>query len=154
LQVGEVETPESGPGEVRVRLRASGVNPSDCKGRGGSRPMIAPRVIPHSDGAGVIDRVGPGVPGGRVGERVWIWNGQWERPFGTAAENVVVAAEQAVLLPENTSFEEGACLGLVPHTRMIVLRLVLKSPPGGAPAERLRRTREMDLHDRAGQSKN
>jgi len=76
LQVGDLETPEPGPGEVRVRVHVSGVNPSDCKARGGSRPMIAPRIIPHSDGAGVIDQVGPGVPRERVGERVWIWNGQ------------------------------------------------------------------------------
>jgi len=112
LQVGDLETPEPGPGEVRVRVHASGVNPSDCKARGGSRPMIAPRIIPHSDGAGVIDQVGPGVPHERVGERVWIWNGQWGRPFGTAAEYIVVPAEQAVFLPENTSFEAGACLGI------------------------------------------
>src|SRR5215213_9850263 len=112
LQVGDLETPEPGPGEVRVRVHASGVNPSDCKARGGSRPMIAPRIIPHSDGAGVIDQVGPGVPRERVGERVWIWNGQWGRPFGTAAEYIVVPAEQAVFLPENTSFEAGACLGI------------------------------------------
>lgn len=112
LQVGGFETPEPGPGEVRVRLYASGVNPSDCKARGGSRPMIAPRVIPHSDGAGVIDRIGPGVPEGRLGERVWIWNGQWGRPFGTAAEHIALPAEQAVLLPGNVSFEAGACLGI------------------------------------------
>ena len=87
LRVAEVETPQPGPGEVRVRLRTSGVNPSDVKGRAGTTRKIAfPRVIPHSDGAGEIEAVGEGVPAARVGERVWVWNGQWRRPFGTAAE--------------------------------------------------------------------
>jgi NADPH:quinone reductase len=112
LQVGEMPDPEPGPGEIRVRIHASGVNPSDWKTRSGSRPMAGPRVIPHSDGAGVIDRVGSGVPNDRVGERVWVWNAQWKRPFGTAAEFVVLPAEQAVRLPETTSFDEGACLGI------------------------------------------
>src|SRR5438105_700078 len=87
LAVGEVDTPKPGPGEVRVRLRTSGVNPSDVKSRAGTARKIAfPRVIPHSDGAGEIDEVGEGVPKGRVGERVWVWNGQTRsptRPFGT-----------------------------------------------------------------------
>ena len=91
---------------------ASGVNPSDWKTRSGSRPMAGPRVIPHSDGAGEIEAVGPGVPESRRGERVWIWNGQWQRPFGTAAEYIVLPAEQAVGLPDGTSFEAGACLGI------------------------------------------
>jgi NADPH2:quinone reductase len=82
LQFGEMPDPEAGPGEVRVRIHASGVNPSDWKTRSGTRPMVAPRVIPHSDGAGVIDRVGAGVDPARLGERVWIWNGQWKRAFG------------------------------------------------------------------------
>ena len=84
LRVGYVETPEPGPGEVRVRVRASGVNPSDVKSRG-LRKLMFPRVIPHSDGAGEIEAVGAGVPASRVGERVWLWNGQWQRPSGTAA---------------------------------------------------------------------
>lgn len=112
LHVGEMEAPEPGPGEVRVRVHASGVNPSDVKSRGGSRPMLAPRIVPHSDGAGVIERVGPGVPEGRVGERVWIWNGQWGRAYGTAAECIALPAEQAVPLPDEASFEAGACLGI------------------------------------------
>jgi NADPH2:quinone reductase len=74
--------------------------------------MTFPRVIPHSDGAGVIDRVGVGVPESRLGERVWTWNAQWKRPFGTAAEFVVLPAEQAVPLPDGPSFDEGACLGI------------------------------------------
>ena len=74
--------------------------------------MVGPRVIPHSDGAGIIDRVGAGVDPARIGERVWIWNGQWKRPFGTAAEFIALPSEQAVPLPDETSFEAGACLGI------------------------------------------
>jgi NADPH2:quinone reductase len=109
--VGEVQTSNPGPGEVRVRLRTSGVNPSDVKSRG-LRKLAFPRVIPHSDGAGEIEAVGAGVPQSRVGERVWIWNGQWQRPFGTAAEFIALPAAQAVRLPDNVSFEAGACLGI------------------------------------------
>jgi NADPH:quinone reductase len=117
LRVAEVETPEPGPGEVRVRLAASGVNPSDVKSRAGSTRKIAfPRVIPHSDGAGEIDRVGEGVSPSRVGERVWVWNGQWRRPFGTAAQSIVLPSEQAVPLPTDISMEAGACLGIPAYT--------------------------------------
>lgn len=114
LHVGDVETPQAGPGEVRVKLAASGVNPSDVKSRQGSatRKIAFPRVIPQSDGAGVIDQVGDGVPSSRIGERVWIWNGQWKRPFGTAAEYIALPAIMAAPLPGNTSFEAGACLGI------------------------------------------
>ncbi|HEY7666266.1 MAG TPA: NADPH:quinone reductase [Xanthobacteraceae bacterium] len=117
LRVEEVETPQPGPGEVRVRLVASGVNPSDVKSRAGvTRKIAFPRVIPHSDGAGEIDRVGEGVPRSRLGERVWVWNGQWRRPFGTAAEWIVLPAEQAVPLPAATGMEAGACLGIPAYT--------------------------------------
>ncbi len=113
LHVGEVDTPQPGPGEVRVRLKTSGVNPSDVKTRAGTARKIAfPRVIPHSDGAGEIDAVGAGVPKSRIGERVWTWNGQWKRPFGTAAECIVLPEVQAVKLPDAVSFEAGACLGI------------------------------------------
>lgn len=112
LVVGTMPEPNVGLGEVRVRVAASGINPSDCKTRAGSRPMPATRVIPHSDGAGVIDRVGEGVSPERIGERVWLWNAQWQRAHGTAAEWVSLPAEQAVQLPSGTSFEEGACLGI------------------------------------------
>lgn len=113
LQIGEIQTPQAGAGEVRVKLATSGVNPSDVKSRQGSTRKIAfPRVIPHSDGAGVIDDVGDGVAKSRIGERVWVWNGQWKRAFGTAAEFIVVPAAQAVTLPDNASFEAGACLGI------------------------------------------
>ncbi len=112
LRVGDVPTPQTGPGEVRVKLVTSGVNPSDVKGRQASRKIAWPQLIPQSDGAGVIDQVGDGVPKSRIGERVWIWNGQWKRPFGTAAEYIVLPAIQAVKLPDKVSFEVGACLGI------------------------------------------
>src|ERR1700737_3084706 len=117
LRIGDLEIPQPARGEVRVRLRTSGVNPSDVKSRAGRTRKIAfPRVIPHSDGAGEIDCVGPGVSPARVGERVWVWNGQWRRPFGTAAEAITVAAEQAVPLPANVGMEAAACLGIPAYT--------------------------------------
>ena len=113
LKVGEIETLHAGPGEVRVKLAVSGINPSDVKSRQGStRKITYPRVIPHSDGAGAIDEVGDGVSHSRIGERVWVWNGQWKRPFGTAAEFIVLPSTQAIFLPEKISFEAGACLGI------------------------------------------
>jgi NADPH:quinone reductase len=114
LIVGEMATPEPSRGEVRIRVAASGINPGDVKKRqdafGVGMPF--PRVIPHSDGAGVIDEVGKGVSASRLGERVWCFGAQTYRPFGTAAEYVVVPAEQAVPLPDGISFEQGACLGI------------------------------------------
>src|ERR1700694_2867591 len=113
LQLGDLATPEPGPGEVRVKLKTSGVNPSDVKSREGRTRKIAfPRVIPHSDGSGEIDMVGDGVPTSRVGERVWLWNGQWKRAFGTCAEHIVVPAALAVKMPAHASYEAGACLGI------------------------------------------
>lgn len=112
LQVGEQPDPLPGKGEVRVRLRASGLNPSDVKARAGSRPVIPPRVIPNSDGAGTIDRVGTGVSRRRLGERVWVYNGQWQRASGTSAQYIVVPVAQAVALPKKLSYQQGACLGI------------------------------------------
>lgn len=113
LKLGDVETPQPGPGEVRIKLATSGVNPSDVKARSGATRRIAyPRVIPHSDGAGIIDQVGPGVPSTRVGEHVWTWNAQWLRPFGTCAQYVTLPSDLAVRLPDKISFEVGACLGI------------------------------------------
>jgi NADPH2:quinone reductase len=112
LQVGEQPDPVPGRGEVRVRLHASAVNPSDVKARGGSRPVIPPRVIPNSDGAGEIDRVGPGVPKARLRQRVWVYNGQWQRPFGTSAQYIALPAAQAIPLPRKVSYAQGACLGI------------------------------------------
>jgi NADPH2:quinone reductase len=110
--VGEIATPQAGPGEVRVKLAASGVNPSDVKARHGSRKIAWPQLIPQSDGAGVIDQVGDGVSKSHIGERVWVFNGQWKRPFGTAAEYIAIPAAMAVPLPDTVSFAEGACLGI------------------------------------------
>ncbi|QIG47799.1 NADPH:quinone reductase [Nordella sp. HKS 07] len=114
IQLGDLPDPEPGPGEVRVRVHVSGLNPSDTKTRGafGGRPMGFPRIVPHQDGAGVIDRVGPGVPEARLGERVWVYEAQFGRAFGTAAQFTVVPAAKAVVLPSNVSFETGACLGV------------------------------------------
>jgi NADPH:quinone reductase len=113
LRVTEVDRPEPGPGQVRVRIEASGVNPTDWKSRSGAtpRPMNGFQ-IPHQDGAGVIDAVGEGVDRGRVGERVWVWLAAAGQPWGTAAEWSVVPAEQAVLLPDGVSAELGASLGV------------------------------------------
>ena len=124
LRIGEQPEPVPGPGEVRVRLRASGVNPSDWKVRRGGfgRGLMAPLIIPHSDGAGDIDQIGPGVAD-RVGERVWIWNGQWKRPHGTAAEYIVVPQAQAVRLPADTGYAEAACLGIPALTALQAVRL-------------------------------
>ncbi len=113
LRVTEVDRPEPGPGQVRVRIEASGVNPTDWKSRSGAtaRP-ISDFQIPHLDGAGVIDAVGEGVDAGRLGERVWVWLAAAGQPWGTAAEWSVVPAEQAVLLPDGVSAELGASLGV------------------------------------------
>jgi NADPH2:quinone reductase len=114
IRMGEMEAPAPGPGEVLVRVVASGVNPSDVKRRAGARGqrMAFPRIIPHSDGAGVIEQVGGEVARSRIGERVWLYNAQWKRPFGTAAEYIALPAAQAVPLGEHVSFAEGACLGI------------------------------------------
>jgi NADPH2:quinone reductase len=115
LHVGEMPKPEPGPGEVRIKLATSGVNPSDVKRRGApppGKPAEFPVVIPHSDGAGTIDAVGSGVPQSRIGERVWTINAQYRRAFGTAAEYCVVPSDFAQKLPDNIDFAIGACLGV------------------------------------------
>ncbi|MEJ8814633.1 NADPH:quinone reductase [Variovorax ureilyticus] len=123
LNLGDRPIPDPGPGEVCVCVRFSGVNPSDCKSRrGGGRELFAPMIIPHSDGAGVIDAVGQGVDPSRMGERVWIWNGQWQRAFGTAAEWIALPAAQAVPLPATLNEAEGACLGIPALTAMHAVR--------------------------------
>lgn len=114
LIVGEMPDPEPGPGEVRIRIAASGVNPGDVRKRRNDfgYGMPYPRVIPHSDGAGHIDRVGPGVASERLDTAVWCYGAQSYRPFGTAAEYAIVPAAQAVPLPEGVPHEQGACLGI------------------------------------------
>ncbi len=116
LEISEIETTAPGPGEVRVRLHASGINPSDVKIRAGvsvgGMAMPFPAVIPHSDGAGIVDAVGDGVTGIRVGERAWVYNAGWKRAFGTAAEAVTLPEAQVCPLPDPISFAHGACLGI------------------------------------------
>lgn len=114
LLVGSKDDPQPAKNEVRVKLATSGVNPSDVKKRAGSFPNLLDGgfVIPHSDGAGVIDAVGEGIADSRIGERVWVYQAQYGRRFGTAAEYVTIDASRAVWLPEETSFEVGACLGI------------------------------------------
>ncbi|NDC60422.1 MAG: NADPH:quinone reductase [Betaproteobacteria bacterium] len=122
MVVGEMPTPQPAVGEVRVRLHASGVNPSDVKSRM-ARPLGGPRIVPNSDGAGVIDAVGEGVSASRVGERVWTWNAQWQRPFGTSAEYVVLPQSQAVRMPDSLSFHAAACMGIPGLTALQAVRL-------------------------------
>ncbi len=116
LELREVETPQPKAGEVLVALQYSGVNPSDVKARAGARPGITeppfPFVVPHSDGAGVIEAVGDDVDTARIGQRVWVWNGQWGRAFGTCASHICLPAAQTVPLPDKVSFEQGAQLGI------------------------------------------
>lgn len=114
IRIGEQPAPAPGPGEVLVRLRTSGINPSDVKKRAGSSPTLLDQglVIPNSDGAGVVESVGEGVPKSRVGERVWIYQAQHGRRFGTAAEYVAIDARRAAWLPDPAGFEVGACLGI------------------------------------------
>jgi len=113
LELVDREVPEPGPGEVRVRVAVSGVNPTDWKTRSGAtNPLQFDEVTPHLDGAGVIDAVGEGVDASRVGQRVWLWMATGGRPTGTAAEFTVVPAERAVPLPDEAGFDLGASLGV------------------------------------------
>lgn len=113
LKIGQVAKPEPGPDEVLVRVYVSGINPTDIKARTGfSATMPYPRIIPHQDGAGVIEAVGGNISSDRLNERVWLYEAQYGRASGTAAEFVVVPANHAVRLPDNVSFETGASLGI------------------------------------------
>lgn len=119
LSVGEMAPPIPGPGEVLVRVHASGINPADVKRRGGWRGMGMdhPLIIPHTDGAGEIVAVGEGVDRDRIGERVWLWNaqggyGEAGRAFGTAAEFIAIASHQAVRLADSLTYADGANLGV------------------------------------------
>ncbi len=117
LKVKPLPVPVPGPGEVLVRILVSGVNPSDIKSRTGfSGPMLFDRIIPHQDGAGIIDAVGEGIDEVRIGESVWLYEAQYGRATGTAAGYVAIPANQAVRLPENVSFEIGASLGIAAMT--------------------------------------
>ena len=112
LQIGEIDIPKPKADEVLVRLYASGINPVDIKRRSGNyKGQGYTRIIPHDDGAGVIEAVGEKVSN-RIGERVWVYYGRKNRAFGTAAEYIAIPSKYAVKLPDNTSFAEGACLGV------------------------------------------
>jgi NADPH:quinone reductase len=111
LIVGDMPVAQPAAGEALVRVHVSGVNPSDVKARA-ARPLTSDHVIPHSDGAGVIQAVGEGVSGDRIGERVWLWNGQWQRRNGTAAEYITLPSHQAIGLPDDVGFDVGACAGI------------------------------------------
>lgn len=144
LEITDLPTPDPAPGEVLVALSHSGANPSDIKSRAGGRPGVPvpqfARIVPHSDGAGVIVALGVGVDASRLGQRVWIWNGQWRRPFGTAAQMIALPADQAVPLPEGVTPEIGACLGIPGLTAAhavlgggsVAGKVVLVSGAGGA----------------------
>ncbi len=116
LKLQDLPDVSPAPGDVTVDLAFSGVNPSDVKARAGSRPGVTkpafPAIVPHSDGSGVISAVGEGVPKSRLGQRVWIWNGQWNRALGTAATQITLPSDQAVALPDAVSLETGAVLGI------------------------------------------
>lgn len=130
LQLGMLETPAPGPGEVLVRVHASGVNPSDVKSRAGRRAtgMQFPLIVPHSDGAGVVEAVGEGVAPARIGERVWLWNSQWQRALGTACQYVALPAAQAVSLPDDIDFNVGACAGIPLMTAAHAINLARLEP--------------------------
>jgi NADPH:quinone reductase len=114
LRLEEGPVPDPGPGEVRVRVSRSGVNPTDWKSRRGSGAgqQVTPAQTPNQDGSGVVDAVGTGVDRGRLGQRVWLWEAAHQRPYGTAAEMTVVPERQAVPLPDESSFDLGAALGV------------------------------------------
>ena len=115
LSLADRPIPEPGPGEVRVKVAVSGVNPTDWKSRGGARPgepLGFPEIVPNQDGSGVIDATGPGVDESRAGQRVWLWEAAWQRADGTAQEYVTLPAPQAVPLPGEASFDLGASLGI------------------------------------------
>ena len=123
MQVGQQPTPEPQAGQVRVALHCSGVNPSDVKSRM-ARPLGGPLIIPHSDGAGVIDAVGQGVDSSRIGQRVWTWNAQWQRPMGTAAQFVCLPSVQAVELADHVLQDDHLLRVLLPEEDQVRLRYV------------------------------
>lgn len=114
LSLTDQPVPEPGPGEVRVRIHRSGVNPTDWKSRrgGGEGAAVDPPQVPNQDGSGVVDAVGPGVENGLLGLRVWVWEAAYQRPHGTAQEYALVPRRQVVTLPDAASFDLGANLGV------------------------------------------
>ncbi|WP_042413451.1 NADPH:quinone reductase [Streptacidiphilus anmyonensis] len=140
LSLTDRPVPEPGPGEVRVKVAFSGVNPTDWKSRTNARPGAAAPQVPNQDGSGVVDAVGAGVDAARVGERVWIWEAAWQRADGTAQEYVVLPARQAVALPERASLELGASLGIPAMTAHRALTLAEGGPARLVPGALAGRT--------------
>jgi NADPH:quinone reductase len=143
LRVVERPVPEPGPGEVRVAVRVSGVNPTDWKARsrgGGDGQLPFPEVVPNQDGAGTVDAVGEGVDRSRVGERLWLWEAAWRRADGTAQEYVVLPERQAVRLPDGASFDVGASLGIPALTAHRCLTVSELGPTRLAPGALAGRT--------------
>ena len=133
LQLADRPVPEPGPGEVRVRIQVSGVNPSDWKARRGvsaAQALPFPEMVPNQDGAGIVVAVGEGVTALQVGQRVWVWEAAFKRADGTAQEQVVLPARQAVPLPDDASFDLGASLGIPALTAHRCLTVA-----EGAPAQ-------------------
>lgn len=114
LELTDRPVREPGPGEVRVRIARSGVNPTDWKSRRGGEPgtPVDPPQVPNQDGAGVVDAVGAGVEQALMGLRVWVWEAAHGRPEGTAQEYALVPRRQVVTLPDAASFDLGASLGV------------------------------------------
>lgn len=140
LTLSERPVPEPGPGEVRVQVRVSGVNPTDWKSRETAGPAPGTEKVPNQDGSGVVDAVGPGVPQSRIGERVWIWEAAYGRADGTAQEYVALPARQAVPLPAHASFDLGASLGIPALTAHRALTVAEGGPEQLAPGALAGRT--------------
>src|SRR3982074_1671796 len=143
LALEDRPVPQPGPGEVRVKVHFSGVNPTDWKSRaapGRSLPKDHRGQVPNQDGSGVIDAVGQGVPSERIGERVWIWEAAWQRADGTAQEYLVLPQQQAVALPDHASYELGASLGIPALTAHRCLTVADAGPDRLAPGALADRT--------------
>ena len=143
LRLVDRPVPEPGPGEVRVAVRVSGVNPTDWKARRGARPGERPpfaEMVPNQDGAGIIDAVGEGVDSALAGQRVWIWEAAWQRAEGSAQEYIVLPARQAVPLPDAASFDLGASLGIPALTAHRCLTVSDEGPRSLAPGALAGRT--------------
>ncbi|MFE0310057.1 NADPH:quinone reductase [Amycolatopsis sp. NPDC058986] len=133
FELVERPVPEPGPGEVRVRVHVSGVNPTDWRSRQRELPAGITEQVPHQDGAGVIDAVGPDVDADRIGQRVWIWEAAWQRAWGTAQQYTLVPDRQAVALPDHASFELGASAGIPALTAHRALTVADGGPGRIAP---------------------
>ncbi|WP_182905016.1 NADPH:quinone reductase [Microbispora sp. H13382] len=134
LELIERDVPVPGPGEVRIRIHASGINPTDWRGRSSTAwPMPYPEVTPHHDGGGVIDAVGPGVETFASGDRVWVMMAGLGYNTGTAQEFTVVPASWVRPLAENASFDVGASLGIPALTAHRALTVAEDGPRRLAP---------------------